>query len=636
MSINNHPMPPTLSFPPIEDYGMIGNCHTAALVSSCGSIDWLCLPRFDSPSLFARILDLERGGSWSIQPVTAWSSSHQYLNETNVLETIFTCESGRISLLDFMDITNQGQQQNQMAPGRLHRIVEVSEGTVEIISTCSPRPDYGRTIPKLLNSGNEVRFGSFTVTGPAQWHLDTTSNTFICHIILHAGERVAFTLSLQEDAQLPNLAPLDALESTITFWRRWVNKCTYQGAYRDAVVRSALTLQLMTYAPSGAIVAAPTTSLPEEIGGERNWDYRFTWIRDSSFTLYALLLAGYLDDEYQYFNWIAQAVKIEGTGIKILYPITSSGQIVEQTLDHLRGYRGSQPVRIGNGAAGQVQLDVYGEALSALHFAWKVGKYDPTAIWEHICPLVDWAAAHWREPDSGIWEVRGGLRHFVYGKVMLWVALDCGIEMAEALELAGDTSRWRQERELIHNEVFEKGWSEKLGAFKQSYEDETLDASNLLMSSVGFIDGTDPRMVSTIDATIEHLVENGLCYRYRDAPEGVRGKEASFVLCTFWLINALILAQRTTEARIWFEQMLARSSPLGLFAEEIDLETGAHLGNFPQAFSHIGVINVAVSLAHAGNTGTVERRHIDAANAASRGGGGIQKLKKSERRQPPL
>ncbi|MEH2124740.1 glycoside hydrolase family 15 protein [Nostoc sp.] len=621
---NSNPTVPTRSFLPIEDYGVIGNCHTAALVSSCGSIDWLCLPRFDSPSLFAQILDLERGGSWSIQPATAWESSHQYLNETNVLKTIFTCESGRISLLDFMDITNNEQQQRLTTPGRLIRIVEVSEGTVEIISTCSPRPDYGRTIPELLKFGNEVRFGSFTVTGPVEWHLDTTSNTFMCQIILHAGEQAVFTLLTQEDAQLPNLAPNDALASTIAFWQRWANKCTYQGAYRDAVVRSALTLQLMTYAPSGAIVAAPTTSLPEEIGGERNWDYRFTWIRDSSFTLYALLLAGYIDDEYQYFNWLAQTVKMEGTGIKILYPIASSEQVVEQTLDHLRGYRESQPVRIGNGASGQVQLDVYGEVLSALHFAWKIGKYDPTAIWEHICPLVDWAAERWREPDSGIWEVRGGLRHFVYGKVMLWVALDCGIEMAEALELAGDTTRWRQERELIRNEVFEKGWSEKLGAFKQSYEEETLDASNLLMSCVGFIDGTDPRMVSTIDATIKHLVDNGLCYRYRDAPEGVNGKEASFVLCTFWLINALILAQRTTEARIWFEQMLGRSSSLGLFAEEIDLETGAHLGNFPQAFSHIGVINVAVSLAHAGNTGTVEPQHIDAANAARRGGSGIQ------------
>ncbi|ARV58382.1 glycoside hydrolase family 15 [Nostocales cyanobacterium HT-58-2] len=612
---------PNLCFPPIEDYGVIGNCHTTALVSSCGSIDWLCLPRFDSPSLFARILDLERGGAWSIQPVTAYESTHQYLDETNVLVTTFTCMEGQISLLDFMDITSD-EQQDVAAPGRLIRIVEGVEGIVEIVSICTPRPNYARTIPQFFPFGTEVRFGQFTVTGPAEWHIDTTTNTLTSHITLHPGERVAFTLFTQEDTKLSHPAPANALESTLAFWRRWVNKCTYQGPYRNAVVRSALTLKLMTYAPSGAIVAAPTTSLPEEIGGERNWDYRFTWIRDSSFTLYALLLAGYLDDEHPFFDWLVRTVKVEGTGIKILYPITPQGQLVEQTLDHLQGYRGSQPVRIGNGAAEQVQLDVYGEVLSALHFAWKVGKYDPTAIWEHIRPLLDWVVKHWREPGSGIWEVRGGLRHFVYGKVMLWVALDCGIEMAETLNLAADIARWRQERELIRNEVFEKGWSEKLGAFKQSYEDETLDASNLLMSTVGFIDGTDPRMISTIDATIKHLVDNGLCYRYRNAPEGVSGQESSFVLCTFWLINALILAERTAEARVWFEQMLARSSSLGLFAEEINPETGAHLGNFPQAFSHIGVINVAVSLAHAGHVGTVQPQHINIANAVRRGSGG--------------
>ncbi|MBV9388242.1 MAG: glycoside hydrolase family 15 protein [Chroococcidiopsidaceae cyanobacterium CP_BM_ER_R8_30] len=612
---------PTPSFPPLEDYGIIGNCHTAALVSRRGSIDWLCLPRFDSPSVFARILDLERGGSWSIEPTTPYETTHQYVDETNVLKTIFTCADGQISLLDFMDISGNEQQQRRAAPGRLIRIIEGVEGTVEIVSTCTPRPDYARAIPQFVISGKEVEFGRFTVTGPAEWHVDTKTNTLTCHITLQAGEQAAFTLSTQEDVQLPYSTPVDALSSTVAFWQRWASKCTYQGPYRDAVVRSALALELMTYAPSGAIVAAPTTSLPEVIGGERNWDYRFTWIRDSSFTLYALLLAGYLDDEHPFFDWIARTVKVEGTGIKILYPITADGRLAEQNLDHLRGYCNSQPVRKGNDAAKQVQLDVYGEVLSTLHFAWKTGKYNPTEIWEHIHPLLDWVAAHWHEPDNGIWEVRGGQRNFVYGKVMLWVALDCGIDMAESLDLAGDIDRWRQERTSVRTEVLEKGWSEKLGAFKQSYEDETLDASNLLLPIVGFIDGTDPRMVSTIDATIKHLVSNGLCYRYHDAPEGVSGKEASFVLCTFWLINALILAGRAAEACVWFEQMLARSTPLGLFAEEIDPESGAHLGNFPQAFSHLGVINVAVSLAHAGHAGTVQPHHVQAANAAGRGGG---------------
>jgi GH15 family glucan-1,4-alpha-glucosidase len=462
------------------------------------------------------------------------------------------------------------------------------------------------------------------MTGPVPWKIDSVANTLTCRITIRAGERIAFTLMTREDLQLPHPAPIDALASTVNYWQRWANQCTYQGPYRDAVIRSALALQLLTYAPSGAIIAAPTTSLPEKIGGDRNWDYRFSWIRDASLTLYALLLAGYLEDEKPFFHWVMHKVKLEKTGIKILYPIAAKAHLAEQTLDHFSGYRNSRPVRIGNRAAEQVQLDVYGEILSALHFAWKIGKYDPAEIWQDIRPLLDWVAAHWHEPDNGIWEVRGGKRHFVYSKVMLWVALDCGIDIAENLNLAGDTARWRQERERIHAEVMEKGWSEKLGAFKQSYEDETLDAAVLLMPVVGFIEGGDPRMVSTIDAVIEHLVSDGLCYRYREAPEGVDGKEGAFVLCTFWLLNALILAGRTAEACTWFEQILERSSSLGLFAEEIDPETGAHLGNFPQAFSHIGVINVAVSLAHVGHAGILRSERVNAANAAGRGGGGVK------------
>ncbi|MBV6622559.1 MAG: glycoside hydrolase family 15 protein [Rivularia sp. (in: Bacteria)] len=618
-NISSSKQSPT-SFTPIEDYGIIGNCHTAALIDSRGSIDWLCLPRFDSPSIFARILD-RGGGEWSISPATTFTSTHQYIDETNVLETTFICESGKISLLDFMAITSTESKQPQAAPGRLIRIVKAIEGTVEIISIFTPRPDYGRRNPEFISNGNEVTFGTFTVTAPTKWQVDT--GTLTCRVTLEAGQQVAFTLMTQEDKRLAHPSPDEALTSTIDYWQHWAKQCTYEGSYRDTVIRSALVLQLMTYAPTGAIVAAPTTSLPEEIGGERNWDYRFTWIRDSSLTLYALLLAGYLDDEQPYFDWIARTVKMEGTGIKILYPITDEGQLNEQNLDYWSGYRNSQPVRIGNAAAQQVQLDVYGEVLSALHFAWKAKKYDPTEIWTHIQPMLNWVAAHWHEPGSGIWEIRGGKRHFVYGKVMMWVALSSGVEMAQTLKLPGDTAWWQSEQDKIRAEVLEKGWSEKLGAFKQSYEDETLDAANLLLSIVGFIDGTDPRMVSTIDETIKHLVSNGLCYRYKQAPEGVKGEEGAFVLCTFWLINALIRAGRTDEARDWFDQMLAKGSPLGLFAEEMNPETGEHLGNFPQAFSHLGVINVAVSLAHAGHTGKVRSHHIEAAEAVGRGGGGI-------------
>ena len=613
--------PSISSFPAISDYGVIGNCHTAALVSKSGSIDWLCSPCFDSPSLFARILDLERGGFWLIQPATTFESSHQYLDNTNVLKTTFTCQQGRVSLLDFMEITDEHQIQHPHASGRVIRILEGLTGTVEMICTCVPRPDYAQKMPQIQVSGGQATFDQFQVNAPIDWQLDSQKQSLTCRLTLHARERVIFTLD--QDSLTSHLDPQDALEIAIAFWQSWADQCTYQGPYRDSVVRSALALKLMTYAPSGAIVAAPTTSLPEEIGGERNWDYRYTWIRDASFTLYALLLAGYSDNDRPFFDWLERTVRVEKVGIQILYPITAAGQTVEQTLDYLQGYRSSRPVRIGNQAIGQVQLDIYGEVLSAVHFAWKTGKYDPTDLWDDICPMLDWIVEHWQNPESGVWEMRGAQRHFVYGRAMLWVALDSGIDIAETLHLPGDCNRWRQVRAQIRAEVLEKGWSEKLQAFKQSYEDETLDAANLLLPIVGFIKGTDPRMVSTIDATLKHLVSNGLCYRYRNAADGVKGKEASFVLCTFWLINALILANRVDEAALWFEQMLNRSTSLGLFAEELDPTSGEHLGNFPQAFSHIGVINVAVSLAHIGHTGEVQPQHKAAADAAKRGGSGV-------------
>ncbi|MBE9182700.1 glycoside hydrolase family 15 protein [Oculatella sp. LEGE 06141] len=622
-----------LTIPAISDYGIIGNCHTAALVSRTGSIDWLCLPRFDSPSLFARILDVNQGGFWTIQPAIEFESSHHYLDATNVLKTTFTCNTGKVQLLDFMEVTDSHQTRHPHAPRRLIRIIEGLEGQVDLISICVPRPNYAQLVPNFEDSGATVLFDRFQIHAPTPWQVDPQAHTLTAQFTLQAGERLAFALAMQ-DSSTPHINAHDALESAIAFWQHWANQCTYQGRYRDEVIRSALALKLMTYAPSGAIVAAPTTSLPEEIGGERNWDYRYTWIRDASFTLYALLLAGYLDNESPFFDWLKQTVQVEKTGIQILYPITADGQTVEQTLDYLQGYRNSRPVRIGNNAVGQVQLDVYGEVLSAVHFAWKAGKYDPSGLWDDICPMLNWIVDHWQEPDNGIWEVRGGERHFVYGKAMLSIALNCGIDMAKSLNLSGDCDRWQQVHDAIRAEVLEKGWSDQLQAFKQSYEDETLDAANLLLPVMGFIDGTDPRMISTIDATLQHLVANGLCYRYRRAPEGVKGKESSFVLCTFWLINALILANRVDEAAAWFEQMLSRSTSLGLFAEEIDPETGEQLGNFPQAFSHLGVINVAVSLAHIGHTGTVQLQHKAAAAAAGHGGSGAAAAK--QRQAKPL
>jgi GH15 family glucan-1,4-alpha-glucosidase len=624
---------PQANYPPIEDYGLIGDCHAAALISSRGSLDWLCLPRFDSPSLFARLLDLERGGAWSITPAARHRARRRYLENTNVLETLFTSHQGRVRLLDFMPVSAEKTGGTRSPLSAVVRIVEGVEGEVEVESVCSPRPDYARKVPEFAARGREVGFGGCTIRGPADWQIDEARGVISCHTSVRQGERAAFILRCGrgDRDQVRINDPFALLQETVAFWRGWAGGCTYDGPYRETVVRSSLALKLLTDTPTGAIVAAPTTSLPEEIGGERNWDYRFTWIRDASFTLYALLLAGYVDEDDAFFEWIVRTVELEEKGIKILYPISPEGGVIEQTLDHLEGYRGSRPVRIGNAAADQIQLDVYGEALDALYFACMVGKYDPAPVWEHFRPLVDWVADNWRQPGSGIWEVRGGLRHFVYGKVLTWVALDRGIRLAEGNGLAGDTERWRKERERIRAEIFEKGWSKRLKAFKQSYEDERLDAANLMMPVVGFIEGDDPRMISTIDATLEGLVIDGLCYRYLDAPEGLSGKEATFVLCTFWLVNALILAGREREAKELFERMLDRATPLGLFAEEIDPATGAHLGNFPQAFSHIGVINAAVSLAHVGKAGTVRPEHAEAAGAAGTGGGGAPRVSREER-----
>jgi GH15 family glucan-1,4-alpha-glucosidase len=613
------------TYPPIEDYALIGNCHTAALVSNAGSLDWLCMPCFDSPSIFAGILDAERGGSWSIRPTAPCRSEHRYLEHTNVLETAFVCEGGRVRLLDFMPIFPEAAGGTVRPPNAVIRIIEGLEGEVEIESLCQPRPDYGRSFLTFDARGSRVTFDRYTVTGPSDWRVDETGGAVSCRMTVSAGERSAFILYHEGDDDHPS-APIDngyaALQETIDFWRAWsIGTCAYRGRYYDSVVRSALTLKLLTFAPTGAIVAAPTTSLPEEIGGERNWDYRFTWIRDASFTLYALLLAGYIGEDRAFFGWIVRTVEVEETGIKILYPISPEGEVTERILDHLEGYRGSRPVRIGNEAAGQVQLDVYGEVLDALYFACEVSGYDPAPVWEDFRPLVDWIAENWNQPGNGIWEVRGGLRDFVYGKALCWVALDRGIKLAEVRGLAGDTERWRRERDRVRADIFEKGWSERLGAFKQSYQDERLDAANLLLPIGGFIDGDDPRMLSTLDATLDQLVVDGLCYRYREAPEGLSGKEGAFVLCTFWLINALILAGREREAEELFERMLERATPLGLFAEEIDPTTGVHLGNFPQAFSHIGVINAAVSLAHVGQEGEVQPEHAGATGAAGVGVG---------------
>jgi len=603
-------------FWPLEDYGLIGNRHAAALVNSAGSIDWLCWPRFDSPSIFAGILDPDRGGNWITRPTCDFSSRHRYLKDTNILQTIFECAGGKVALLDFMDMTWSEQDMEGGPPGKLIRIVRGLEGNVEMTSVCRPRPNYARDAPTIELHGNEAGIGPFVITGPQGWLKDENDMSLSQTFVVRPGEQFYFTLA--NDLDKSPLASISAaLQSSLSYWRSWANKCTYKGPYRDMVVRSALVMQLMTYAPSGGIVAAPTTSLPEEVGGERNWDYRFTWVRDGSLTLFALSIAGYQDFVESYARWIYNTVNPDD--LKILYPITPEGQTTEELLDHLNGYRNSRPVRIGNGAVDQLQLDVVGEAMGAARFAWRNGLWTPPEEGRRLRKILDWLIEHRHEPDSGIWEVRGGFRHFVYGKAMIWYALDAAIEIFEGLNLKGDTGRWREERDAIREEIMTRGWSTRLNAFKQSYEDDVLDAANLMLPIIGFIDGKDPRMLSTLDATMKDLVVDGLCYRYIDAPEGLSGKEATFILCTFWLVSALVLAGRIEEAREIYENLLAKASPLGLFAEEIDPVTGEQIGNFPQAFSHIGVIHAAVTFAYFANIGSVDLADWEAAGRTYRG-----------------
>ncbi|MDW5562179.1 MAG: glycoside hydrolase family 15 protein [Methanomassiliicoccus sp.] len=593
----------TDDYRPIEDYGLIGNRHTAALVNSAGSIDWLCWPRFDSPSIFAKILDPQLGGSWSIQPTSEFKSYHRYLKDTNILETFFVGPRGKIAVLDFMDMSWAEQEMEGGPPGKLIRVVRGLEGNVETTSLCRPRPNYARDKCAIDLRGNETSIDNFILTGPVGWLVDEEDRSLAQTFMVRPGEQFYFTLASDID-QSPLGSIYSSLHSTQNYWVAWADKCTYNGPYRDMVVRSALIMQLMTYAPSGAIVAAPTTSLPEEIGGERNWDYRYTWLRDASYSLLSLVRAGYSDFVEHYTSWVYRATVGD---LKILYPIVPHGRTEEEVLEHLRGYRDSKPVRIGNEAADQLQLDVLGELYGAAYFVWRLGLFKPFEDGERLKRGLEWICDNWKMPENGIWEVRGGRRNFVYGKAMLWFALDRGIQICESLGFEGNFDRWKGEKEAIREAIMTRGWSDKLHAFKQSFEDEYLDAANLMLPVIGFIDGTDPRMLSTLDATMEHLVVDDLCYRYNNAPEGLSGKEATFTLCTFWLVSALLLANRLEEARRIYDRLLSRASPLGLFAEELDPRTGEQLGNFPQAFSHLGVIHTAINFAYLAGLGEVEQ-----------------------------
>jgi GH15 family glucan-1,4-alpha-glucosidase len=612
-----------MSYTNIGDYGIIGDLHTVALVSIDGSIDWCCLPRFDSPSIFGSILDDKIGGHFKIAPLQKGNTRQMYLPETNILLTRFLQHDGVGELTDFMPVESD-EAGYRPRRHQIVRMLSVVRGTVTFRLECSPGFNFGRDTHDIDVQPKGIIFqsGDQSVGLVSPIPLETRDGMAFQEFTLQQGECLTFFL---EYLETKNGTPLlstpesgeEAFRNTSAFWQRWLSQCQYDGRWREVVHRSALTLKLLTYAPTGAIVAAPTTSLPEHIGGPRNWDYRYTWIRDSAFALYGLLRLGFTVEAGRFMEWInARCHDLNPDGsIQLMYGIDGRRDLTEEELPHLDGHRSSRPVRIGNGAASQLQMDMYGALMDAVYLYNKHGASISYDLWVNLCRLLDFVCENWEQPDEGIWEVRGGRQHFVYSKVMCWVALDRGIRLADKRGFPGNRARWMTERDRIYREVMDRGWNPKIGAFVQAYDSEALDAANLIMPLVFFVSPTDPRMLSTLDRTLEQLALGSLVYRYDTntaAADGLEGEEGTFSMCTFWLVEALTKAGRLTEARLIFEKMLSYANHLRLYAEEVS-HSGEQLGNFPQAFTHFGLITAACNLDLALNTKravhTVARRN---------------------------
>ncbi|HEV8194645.1 MAG TPA: glycoside hydrolase family 15 protein [Ktedonobacterales bacterium] len=600
-----------MSNTPIGDYALLSDCHSAALVSRAGSIDWLCVPRFDGPSVFARLLD-DHAGHWSIHPVGEAKVRRAYLDGTMVLTTQFTTSGGTVTLTDALAAgrNERGHELGLTSPGALLRRVECTSGEVELEMEYAPRPEYGRIYPLLseVDGGVAARGGADALVLSAPVSLTLDESTACARFVLHEGDELGFALqhrSSWEEAPgvWPQQAIYDRLDDTMEGWRTWsALHQAYEGPWRDLVHHSGRVLQALTFQPTGAIVAAPTTSLPEDAGGMRNWDYRYTWIRDASLTLDALWVAACPDEADRFFAWMAGAAATQlrrGMDLQIMFGVGGERDLSERSLNHLSGWRESRPVRVGNGAWEQRQLDVYGELLGAARrLAGQIPRLDATTR-RFLVEVADTAATRWEESDQGIWEVRGGPRHFLYSKLMCWVALDCAIDLADSLDADDRVTSWTATRDQIRAAIFTEGWSERVQAFTQAFGSDELDAASLMMPIVGFLPATDPRMRSTIHAIRDRLTdERGLVYRYR-AHDGLEGGEGTFLLCTFWLAQALAMGGEVAEARATFEKAVAHVNDVGLLAEEVDEATGELLGNFPQAFSHIGLVNAAWAISQA-------------------------------------
>ena len=603
---------------PIAEHALLSDCHSAALVSRAGSVEWLCFPRFDSPAIFGRLLD-DAAGHWSITPAAKYRAMRRYLDRTMVLETTFETSTGTATLTDALAIgaNNTGHELGKGAPRLLIRQVSCTSGSVDVEVQYRPRPEYGLIHPLLSQVD-----GGVTARGGAEWlvlstpvPLAVSGSSASAHLSVHAGESAVFGLHRSTLEQVPahiwSQDDLRArLQATVAGWRSWSElHQNYQGPWADQVHHSGRVLQALTYQPSGAIVAAATTSLPEGAGGERNWDYRFTWVRDASFTMDALWVAACPDEAGDFFAFLATAAAgslSNRTPLQIMFGVGGEHDLSERTLPHLAGWKDSRPVRVGNGAWSQQQVDVYGELLDAAHrLHEQIGELDEDTR-AFLVACADAATVRWQEPDQGIWEVRGDARHFLYSKVMCWVALDRAIAIADRIGAEDKIAEWTGVKEEIFTAVVRDGWNEAAGAFTQYFGSEDLDASNLMLPIVGFLPATHPQMKATIDAIAERLTDSrGLVYRYRTegGVDGLAGEEGTFLLCTFWLAQAQAMAGELDRARATFERALSYANDVGLLAEEVDPQTGEMLGNFPQAFSHIGLVNAAYAISLAEQAG---------------------------------
>lgn len=595
-------------FKKLEEYGIIGDLDTCALVGRDGSIDWCCFPHLESPSIFAALLDPDRGGLFALHPSSSFISEQKYIENTNVLQTLFLAPSGEVELTDFM-LPREAPGDQEMARNSLFRRVTGKQGTVDMELVFSPRFNYAResTVMERVQGGIAAQGNTETIFLRCPVPFEIQGGNAHASFALHEGETLWFIISYNRPAADPEEGER-LLRRAIGYWHDWVHtcekgRCTFEGPWHDLMVRSSLALKLLTHTQTSAICAAPTTSLPEEIGGVRNWDYRFNWLRDASFTVQAFFSLGYVKEAQEFLRWCYDKFKrFPPSEIKPLYSLHGDTELEEEELGHLSGYRNSRPVRIGNAAHRQVQLDVFGELIQSVYDTTRYGVDIAPEDWSPLDDILDYVCFTWKEKDQGIWEPRCAPRHYTHSKLMCWVALDRGIRIVENLGLDMDLSDWKRVREEIREALLTLGFSKKKNSFVQFFGSEEIDASSLLIPLMEFLPFDDPRVQGTVDAVMKNLMRNGFVYRYRN-DDGVRGGEGCFILCTFWLVDVLALSGRREEARKIFDTICRYTSPLGLLSEEIDPDTGELLGNYPQAYSHIGLINSALYLGKASGTG---------------------------------